>query len=345
MNKLYDLIILGSGPAGYTCAIYTSRGGFKVLILTGVQIGGQLILAEHIENFPGFPEGVTGSELMGRMRKQAEKFGAEVVVDQCQKIEKKNGLFKIIGSGKEYLAKAVVVATGASALWLPVAGLGKLKGKGISACATCDGPFFKDKTVCVIGGGDTAFTETEFLTRFAKRIFLIHRRENFRAEKILQERILANKKVIPLYNSQVIEFLGEQKLEAIKIESKFKVEGNKYADLVRGYPKNYSEPASAASFVKTSEAEKASARQGQIIWQLPVAGAFIAIGHKPDTDVLKGFLDLDENGYVKTHNEVITSISGVFACGDVVCNVYKQATIAVGTGCKAAIEAQKYLRK
>jgi len=328
----YDVIILGSGPAGYTAAIYLSRGGFKPLILTGVQIGGQLTLTTNIENYSGFPEPIAGIDLMNKMKVQAERFGTKVVNDLALKIEKGSDQFKITGQKGGYSSKAVVVATGASAIWLDVPGVGKFKGKGVSACATCDGPFFKEKTVAVIGGSDTAFVEVEFLLRFAKRVYLIHRREEYRAEKILQDRVLKNEKVAPLFNTQVIEFLGQDKLGHLRLETKFKVQSDKYMSEVGKYPERYG----GKLMEKNSE---------KIVWQLACDGAFMAIGHKPNTVFLKGFTDLDENGYIKTRDEVFTSVDGIFAAGDVIANKYKQALIAAGSGCKAAIEVQEYLKK
>lgn len=325
-----DVVIIGSGPAGYTAAIYLSRGGFKPLVLTGNQPGGQLIITTEIENFPGF-ESISGRDLMAQMRRQAEKFGAKVVIDQAEKIEKTKTGFKIIGFQKEYLGRAVIIATGASARWLKVPGVGKFKGKGVSACATCDGPFFKGKTAALIGGGDTAFTEVEFLARFAKKIYLIHRREEFRAQKILQDRVAKIKKAIPLFNSQVLEFLGEEKLVALKLETRFKTEAGQYHDLVKTFPEKYGK--------KLKEDKKS------IIWQLPVEGAFIAIGHNPNTGFLKGTIELDEKGYLKTKNEVFTSAEGIFAAGDCVDWKYRQAIIAAGMGCKAAIEVEEWLKK
>ncbi len=332
ITEKYDVVILGSGPAGFTAAIYIARGGFKPLVLTGNQIGGQLTLTTHIENYPGFPEGITGMELMEKMQKQAEKFGTKVATDSCDKIEKTEDGFKVVGSHGEYFSKAVLIATGASALWLPVPGVGTFKNKGVSACAVCDGPFFKDKIVSVIGGGDTAFIEVEFLSRFAKKVFLIHRRENFRGEKIMQNRILGLANVTPLYNSQIHQFLGGEFLEKAVLESKFQGESDKFASEIKQYPEKYG-------------AKKIEEDNEKITWEIAVDGAFMAIGHKPNTDFLKGFLELDELGYVKTKDEVFTSIEGIFACGDVVCNVYKQASIAVGSGCKAAVEIQNYLKK
>jgi len=332
-KKLTDVVILGSGPAGYTAAIYLSRGGFKPLVITGSQIGGQLTLTTSIENYPGFPQAIAGTDLMERMRSQAERFGAVIVVDSVSRIKKTSqGLFRASGQKEDYLGRAVIVATGASALWLDVPGVGRFKGKGISACATCDGPFFKDKTVAVIGGGDTALTEVEFLTRFAKKIYLIHRREEYRAERLLQERVLKNSRVVPLFNTQVTEFLGERDLDLLRLETRFRVQSDKNADEVGRYPEEY------GGKLLAKDKEK-------LTWQLPVDGAFIAIGHRPNTEFLKGFLEVDENGYLKTTNEVFTSVEGVFAAGDVVSNKYKQAPIAAGSGCKAAIEVQEYLKK
>ena len=330
--ETYDVVILGSGPAGYTAAIYISRGGFKPLVITGNQIGGQLTLTTNIENYPGFPQAVTGTDLMAKRKAQAERFGTVVVTDNISKLEKDpQGLFKAIGRKGEYQGKTVIVATGASALWLDAPGLGKFKGKGISACATCDGPFFKDKTVAVIGGGDTAFIEIEFLIRFTKKVYLIHRREEYRGEKIVHDRVLKNSKVIPLFNTQVKEFLGEKNLDELKLETKFKVQSDKYIDEVGKYPEKH------GGKILEKNKEK-------LIWQLPIDGAFMAIGHKPNTEFLKGFLELSQWGYIETNNEVFTSVEGVFAAGDVIDNKYKQAPIAAGSGCKAGIEAQEWLK-
>jgi len=353
-----DVVIIGSGPAGLTAATYLSRGGFKPLLVTGSQVGGQLLLTNHVENFPGF-DLISGFELTDKMKKQAEKFGTETVTDLVVEIKKldqetkkvdgckkhlagKEGKFGFLvktAAGKEYQARAVLVAVGASAQWLAAPGIGHFKNKGISACAVCDGPFFKDKVVAVIGGGDTAFTEIEFLSRFVKKIYLIHRRENFRAEKILQDRALVKKKVAPIYNSTVLEFLGDQKLAGLKLASSFKVESGKYAGQIKNYPQKYGNG-------------KFDQNQTGLEWTLPVEGAFIAIGFKPNTEFLKarlparqGFIDLDEKGYIVVKDGVFTSVPGVFAAGDCADFKYRQAITAAGAGCKAAIEIEEYLKK
>lgn len=356
-----DVIIIGSGPAGLTAATYLSRGGFKPLLITGSQVGGQLILTNHVENFPGF-ELISGIELMGKMRKQAENFGTEIVTGSVSEISKVEllssatsggkeslingnsggGFLVKTAAGKQYQTRSVLVAAGASARWLAAPGVGQFKNKGISACAVCDGPFFKDKVIAVIGGGDTAFTEIEFLSRFVKKIYLIHRRENFRAEKILQERALGNKKVIPIYNSTVLEFLGDRKLTGLKLASKFEVESNKYVNQVKNYPGNYGD----------NEFKEVDRDRAGLSWTLPVEGAFIAIGFKPNTEFLKaclparqGFIRLDARGYISVKDGVFTSVPGVFAAGDCADFKYRQAITAAGAGCKAAIEIVEYLKK
>jgi len=329
MNK-YDVAVLGSGPAGLTAAIYLSRGGFKALVLAGDQPGGQLTLATDVENYPGF-ESISGEELVGRIQHQAEKFGAKIIIDSAISIKQATRKFLVkTRNKKEYSAKALVVATGASARWLDAPGAGKFKGKGISACAVCDGPFFRNKIVAVIGGGNAALIEAEFLARLAQKVYLIHRRESYRAEKILQDRILKNKKITLLFNSQVKEFLGEEKLAALLLETSFRMEGDRRAQEVAMYPQKYGK-------IDSQNNEK-------MIWRLALDGVFIAIGHKPNTDFLKGFIELDEKGYVKTQSEVFASVKGVFSAGDCVDWQYRQAITAAGMGCKAAIETVEYLK-
>ena len=326
----YDVVVIGSGPAGLTAAIYTARAGFRTLVLAGNQPGGQLTLTTSLENFPGF-ENVSGRGLMDRIQRQAEKFGAETIIDSAVSIKQtKNGFLVKTRSRKGYSTRAVIVAAGASAKWLGAPGVGKFKGKGISVCAVCDGPFFKNKIVAVIGGGNAALIEAEFLAGLAQKVYLVHRRESYRAEKILQDRVLKNKKITPLFNSQVKEFLGEEKLTALLLETSFKVEGDRRTLEVALYPGKYGK-------IVGQDSKKT-------IWQLLVDGVFIAIGYKPNTDFLKGFIKLDERGYVKTQNEVVTSVKGVFSAGDCVDWRYRQAITAAGTGCKAALETIEYLR-
>jgi len=330
-SKIYDAIIIGSGPAGYTAAIYLSRNGFGALLITGDQIGGQLTLTTDIENYPGF-EAISGPELMAKMKSQAEKFGTKMEIDRVEAIKRVDDHFQIRTKNKQlFLSRAVLAAVGASAIWLNIPGADLFRGKGVSACATCDGPFFKDKVVAVIGGGDTAFTEAEFLSRFAQKVYLIHRRENFRAEKILQDRILANTKIIPLFNTQVKEFIGNNNLQRLRLETKFTVETKDKAKEVAAYPEKFGK--------RTKEAENG------FVWSLPVDGAFVAIGHKPNTDFLKETVELDERGYIKVNNEVFTSVKGIFAAGDCVDYRYRQAITAAGQGAKAAFEIEEWLKK
>jgi len=330
-SKIYDTIIIGSGPAGYTAAIYLSRGGLEPFLITGDQIGGQLTLTTDIENYPGF-EAIPGPELMAKMKSQAEKFGTKIEIDRVEAIEKADDHFQIkTRNNKIILGKTVLVAVGASAIWLNIPGVDTFRGKGVSACATCDGPFFKDRVVAVIGGGDTAFTEAEFLSRFAKKVYLIHRRENFRAENFLQDRTLANEKIIPLFNTQVKEFVGNNNLENLKMETKFTVESEDKKEIVKTYPESFG--------------KKGKEIKGGFIWSLSVDGAFIAIGYKPNTDFLKGTIDLDGQGYIKTKNEVFTSIPGIFAAGDCVDHRYRQAITAAGQGAKADFEIEEWLKK
>jgi len=330
-NKIYDVIIIGSGPAGYTGAIYLSRGQFATLLITGDQVGGQLTLTTDIENYPGF-EAIPGPELMAKMKAQVEKFGTKIKVDQVEAIEKTGDHFRIkIKNNQFVLGKTILVAVGASAIWLNAPGVETFRGKGVSACATCDGPFFKDKTVAVIGGGDTAFIEADFLGRFASRVYLIHRRESFRAEAILRQRILNDKKIVPIFNSQVQEFIGEDNLESLEIMTNFSVESEDKKEVVKEYPNQLGKK------VKDTETG--------FIWNLLVNGAFIAIGYRPNTEFLKEVVDLDNEGYVKTKEEVFTSVPGIFAAGDCVDFKYRQAITAAGMGCKAAFEIGEWLKK
>jgi len=325
----YDLIIIGSGPAGLTAAIYSARGGLKNLVLTGNQPGGQPTVTDVVENFPGFPQGIKGGELMQRVQKQAERFGAEVTMDSAVGVKKG---FKVrTRKDKKYSSKSLIIATGASPRWLDVPGADQFKGRGVSVCATCDGPFFKDKTVAVVGGGDTALTEAEFLTKFAEQVFVIHRRENLRGQQVMQDRVKKNPKISILYNTEVKEFFGENNLAGVKVESKYQVNSDKREQEVKNYSQNY--------------AEKVIDQNGEkVIWNLPLEGVFLAIGYIPNTDFVKGLLKLD-HGYIKTKNDVFTSVDGVFAAGDCVDYRYRQNIVACGMGCKAALETERFLKE
>jgi thioredoxin reductase (NADPH) len=301
LNMTENVIIIGGGPAGLSAAIYLARADLKPLVFAGSPPGGQLTLTSEVENYPGF-ESILGSELIEKMRNQAKKFGAKIIDENVQKIDLTKPTHKISLTGKEYESRSIIIATGAKALWLNIPSETRLRGKGVSACATCDGFFFREKTVAVVGGGDTALEEALTLTKFAKKVYIIHRRDFFRASKIMQERVLKNEKIEIIWNSTVDEILGEKKVEGIKIK-----------DLILGEKK------------------------------LLVDGVFVAIGHKPDTDLFKGHVELDEKGYIKILERRKTSVKGVYAAGDCADPYYRQAITSAGTGVEASLEVERYL--
>lgn len=299
---MIDVLVIGSGPAGYTAAIYAVRAGYKVKLITGNQDGGQLTTTSLIENYPGFSEEITGPQLMMQMRQQAENLGVEIEYDVIESIDFSGKPFVCIGeSGNVYKSRSVIVATGANAKWLGLESENKYKNKGVSACATCDGFFFKNKVVAVIGGGNAAVEEAIYLTNFASKVFLIHRRDSLRAEKIMQTRLMENSKIEIIWNSRVAEVLGdEKKVTGVLLEN-------------------------------NGELRK-----------IDLDGIFVAIGHAPATEIFNGKLDLDEGGYIVVDGTK-TSVKGVFAAGDVCDPIYRQAIVSAGQGCKAAIDADKFL--
>ena len=301
-----NVVIVGSGPAGLTAAIYASRANLNPLVITGTQIGGQLIQTSTVENFPGFEEGILGPELMTRMQKQAERFGSRFIYENVIEVNFDNPNKKILitESGREIASMSVIIATGSSPKWLGVEGEREFVGKGVSTCATCDGAFFRNKVVAVVGGGDSAMEESLFLSKLVSKTYIIHRRNEFRASKIMQERVFATKSIEVLWNTVVTRVNGSEKLESVDI------------------------------LINSQEESK-----------LKIDGLFIAIGHNPNTDFLRGKLELDENGYIKTYdtNQTHTSVDGVFVAGDAFDHWYRQAITAAGSGCKAALEVEKYL--
>ncbi|WP_076792152.1 thioredoxin-disulfide reductase [Chlorobium sp. KB01] len=301
-----DIVIMGTGPAGYTAAIYTGRSNLKPLIIEGMQPGGQLMITTEIENFPGFPEGIRGPELMSKMREQAAKFGAEFLAGSVTEVDLSRSPFSLqLEDGRELFTHALIVATGACAKWLGIESEDRYRGKGVSACATCDGFFFRDSKVFVIGGGDTAMEEALYLTKFASEVVLVHRREEFRSSKIMSLRVQKNPKIRMLLNEVVDEILGDgMQVTGIRLKN-----------------------------VKTGELVEHSCD-----------GVFLAIGHSPNTALFKGQLDLDDYGYIMTKKSSSeTSVAGVFACGDVQDFNYRQAVTAVGTGCMAAVDTERFL--
>jgi len=307
-SEHHKLVIIGSGPAGYTAAIYAARANLRPIVYQGMQAGGQLMETTEIENFPGYPNGVTGPVMMEDLQKQAERFGTEVRWGEVTAVDfSKRPFLLVIDEEKTISADAVIIATGASAKYLGLESEQRLKGGGVSACATCDGFFYKGKIVSVVGGGDTACEEALYLSSLASKVYLIVRKPYLRASKIMQKRVLENPKIEVLFEHQTLEVLGDNKVTGVKL-------------------------------IK---------RQGQSdekIYELPIDGFFVAIGHKPNTDIFKDYLHLDENGYIITEGKSTkTNIEGVFACGDVQDHVYRQAITAAGTGAMAAIDAERFL--
>lgn len=306
MEGIEKLVIIGSGPAGYTAAIYAARANLEPMLFAGIQPGGQLMITTDVENYPGFPEGIQGPELMDLFRRQAERFGTRILYETIMRVDFSERPFRLWSdSGQEYRAHAVIVATGASAKWLGLESEQKLQGRGVSACATCDGFFFRGKKVIVVGGGDTAMEEALYLTNHCEKVYVVHRRDELRASKIMQERAFRNPK---------IEFIWSTVVKDIYDPELGKVVGVRLHNL------------------KTDEE-----------YDFPIDGVFIAIGHTPNTQIFQGILEMDEQGYLITRNGTCTNIEGVFACGDVTDKVYRQAVTAAGTGCMAALDAERWL--
>ncbi len=298
------VIILGSGPAGLTAALYTARANLNPLVIGGVEWGGQLMLTTDVENYPGFVEGIKGPDLMENFRKQAIRFGAEIINENVTSVDFKKNPFQVSTAENNYNANTIIIATGANSKWLGLSSEQKLIGRGVSSCATCDGFFFKNKNIVVVGGGDSAMEESLFLTKFANKVTVIHRRDKLRASKIMQERAFKNNKIEFVWDSEIVDVIGENSVTGIKIKN-----------------------------IKTNQ-----------VSEMEVQGLFVAIGHKPNTDFLKGQIDLNEKGYV-IHNGTRTNIDGVFVAGDVYDFRYRQAVTAAGHGCQAAIDAEKFIEE
>jgi thioredoxin reductase (NADPH) len=306
----HHVLIIGSGPAGLTAAIYAARASLAPLVIEGEpsstsdQPGGQLMLTTEVENFPGFPEGIMGPELMMRCREQAMRFGAQFLTEKVTKVDFSQRPFRVWVRDTQYTADSIIVSTGAQSLMLGLEEEKRLIGHGLSTCATCDGFFFRNQHIAVVGGGDSALEEAQFLTKFASKVTLIHRRDTLRASKIMQDRAIANEKIEFLWNAQVTKVIGQEKVEGVEV-----------TDTVNG-----------------------------AVSTLPVTGVFVAIGHRPNTDLFKGVLDMADSGYLTTQpGSTYTNIPGVFACGDVQDHTYRQAITAAGSGCMAAIDCERWL--
>jgi thioredoxin reductase (NADPH) len=304
MAEERNVIILGSGPAGYTAALYAARGNLAPLVLKGLDAGGQLMLTTEVENYPGFADAIMGPELMEQMDKQAARFGAELLHQSATRVDLSSRPFGVWAGDEEWRAKTLIIATGATAIWLDVPGEEQLRGRGVSSCATCDGFFFRDRDLLVVGGGDSAMEEATFLTKFANKVGIVHRRDEFRASKIMQDRALSNPKIDVIWDTVVEEVLGDDAVTGARLRN-----------------------------VKTGERT-----------DVATDGVFVAIGHRPNTELFKEQLKLDDGGYIVVKEpRTLTNVAGVFAAGDVVDRIYRQAVTAAGTGSKAAIDAERFL--
>lgn len=303
-KKIENVIIIGSGPAGHTAAVYTSRANLEPLMIEGDEAGGQLMTTTDVENYPGYPDGITGPEMMEHFRKQSARFGTRFITKNVTKVDFSQRPFKVWINNEEYQTKSVIITTGASAKYLGMEQEKKFLGRGVSACATCDGAFFRNQVCSIVGGGDTAMEEALFLTRFASKVYVIHRRGEFRASKIMADRVLNHEKIEVLWNSELKDICGDKNVESIVVYNNQTHEEN----------------------------------------QMKMDGVFIAIGHKPNTDLFKGQLEMDEVGYLITKGKsTYTNVEGVFAAGDVQDSHYRQAVTAAGTGCMAAIDCERWL--
>jgi thioredoxin reductase (NADPH) len=303
-DEIRSVIIIGGGPAGYTAALYAARADMRPLVIEGITFGGQLMMTSDVENYPGFKDGIMGPGLMEEFRAQAERFGAELLTDEVTRVDFSERPFRVYVGDDEYLAETVIVATGASARWLGLPSEQKMQGRGVSACATCDGAFFREKNIVVVGGGDSAMEEALFLTRFGRKVTIVHRRDEFRASNIMIDRARAHDKIEFVMNAEVDEVLGDNVVTGVRLRS-----------------------------TETGET-----------WEIDADGIFVAIGHDPNTALFLDWLDHDERGYLVTQpGSTETTIPGVFAAGDVQDSTYRQAVTAAGSGCMAALDAERYL--
>lgn len=364
-GTIYDAIIIGSGPAGLTAAIYAVRANLKTLVVAGRQWGGQLMLTTLVENYPGFPEGIQGPDLMQAMRKQAENQGVQLLDANFKEADftrsspstssgssgqAQNNLTVTTDDDKTFSGKAVIIATGADTKWLDVPGEKERIGRGVSSCAPCDAPFFRDKRVIVVGGGDSAMEEAFVLTKFANHVWVVHRKDNLRASDIMQKRSFENPKITFVWNTTIEQVGGENKVESVRLNSKLRTQSSKLQLKAQNEDKELSVeeiggkvvPFDSSSPTLPTGAQGKQA-QNELVWEFPVDGVFVAIGHIPNSQYFRG-IEVDEQGYIVVHDHTKTNIPGVFVAGDVHDAHYKQAVTAAGFGCMAAMEIERWLR-
>jgi thioredoxin reductase (NADPH) len=322
MENIYDTIIIGSGPSGLTAGIYASRGDRKTLIVAGRKWGGQLMLTTEVENFPGFPEPIMGPDLMKKMRDQAAKYGAEIIDANVTAVNYTKKPFEVVTDDeKKYYSKSVIIATGADTKWLQIPGEQAKIGRGVSSCAPCDAAFYRNKKVVVVGGGDSAMEEALVLTKFASEVFIIHRRDSFKASDVMQKKVFSNEKIKVIWNTEPLEILGEMKVEKIKLKTQ-----------------NQDKKVDIRAFGGTVVTDS----NGEVVWEFSTDGVFVAIGHIPNSALFEG-IEKDEKGFIKRYPGSKTNIDGVFVSGDVHDSTYMQAVTAAGYGCQAALDVEKYL--
>ena len=321
-TQIYDVIIIGSGPSGLTAGVYASRGDRKTLIVAGRKWGGQLMLTTEVENFPGFPEPIMGPELMKKMRDQAEKYGAEIIDANVTVVNYSKKPFEVsTDDEKKYYSKSVIIATGADTKWLQIPGEQERIGRGVSSCAPCDAAFYRNKKVVVVGGGDSAMEEALVLTKFASEVYIIHRRDSFKASEAMQKKVFSNDKIKVIWNTEPLEILGEMKVEKIRLKTQNQ---DKKVD------------------IQTLGGTVVTDSNGEVVWDFSTDGVFVAIGHIPNSMLFEG-IEKDEKGFIKQYSGSKTNIDGVFVSGDVHDSTYMQAVTAAGFGCQAALDVERYL--
>jgi thioredoxin reductase (NADPH) len=336
MENIYDVIIIGSGPAGLTAGIYVSRGSRKTLILAGRKWGGQLMLTTEVENFPGFPEPILGPDLMHKMRDQAAKYGSEILDVNFVSADYSKKPFEITtDDDKKYYSKSIIIATGADTKWLHIKGEEEKIGRGVSSCAPCDGAFYRNKKVVVVGGGDSAMEEALVLTKFAQEVYIIHRRDSFKASDAMQKKVFGNEKIKIIWNTEPVSIEGEMKVEKIVLKSGVENQESGVKVKIQNLEKEVSVEELGGSVVLNEG--------GQLVWEFPVDGVFVAIGHIPNSSVFEG-IEKDEKGFIKDFGGSKTNIEGVFVSGDIHDSTYMQAVTAAGFGCQAALDTENYLQ-